>query len=439
MEDTSLLALIFWRTCYAILLILALPVVVIRQIVDHLRGQGRGKRGWQRVGLLLPATRPNGILVHCVSVGEVVMMVPLIQQCLGQGHSVTVTTTTATGAAEVERRFGDNVQHCYLPLDIGGFVARLLNHIKPAQMIIAEVEIWPNLLRACARRHIPVKLVNGRMTDRSFRRYQKASALLTPALASITCACVQGQRDYDNFQRLGISANALHVTGNLKFDLPDISQTAIDNLKQKIASPSRPLLLGGSTHAPEEHYLLQSLKKLRQQGQNLRLVIVPRHPQRFDEVVSLCKKDGWHVSRSSQLGERLDDQTDVLVVDEMGQLGAYYGIATLAFVGGSIAPRGGHNALEAARFGVPVIMGPSQHNNPQLFDALTAQSALFTITAQSDLDTAVYQLLTDPALFQKAQQGGLCVVAQNRGALQRTLQHLALLYDLLGPSNVIAR
>ncbi|WP_246840607.1 lipid IV(A) 3-deoxy-D-manno-octulosonic acid transferase [Lacimicrobium sp. SS2-24] len=384
------------------------------------------KRLPERFGFSPSQQEQSDYLFHCVSVGEVVAATPLIRQLQATDPNlrITVTTTTATGSQRVQDTFEDSVNHAYLPFDMPWTMSNMLKRIKPKQVVIVEVELWPNMIRSCWCRNIPVTVVNGRMTDRSASRYQKLRALFTPTLTRITRVCAQGQRDYDNYLALGVVEGKLVLTNNMKFDLqPQSDKLLGKTLRERYGVNGRPVIIGGSTHAPEETLLLKTYGQLKADFPDLLLVLVPRHPQRFDAVYQLCLQQQKDVIRTSQ-GDRCQSTTDVMLADEMGMLSELYAISDIAFVGGSLCDRGGHNALEPAQLGIPIVMGPSQYNNPQICAELETSGALATAHDEDELLTLCRHWLSHPEEASDKGAAGQIIIARNAGAVKATLDVL---------------
>lgn len=415
------------RSVYTLLWILLAPVLAVVMLRrGHNSRLQELKRLPERFGFGPSLQRQGGYLFHCVSVGEVVAAAPLIKQLqvLRPDQPMTITTTTSTGSERVLDLFGDSLQHCYLPFDIPFAMNRLLGRLKPEQVVITEVELWPNMIHLCWRRHIPVTLINARMTDRSVTRYRKLSWLFAPVLAKLTIVCAQGKRDFENYLRLGVSENKLVLTNNIKFDLPELNASELrESMQHTYATQGRKVLVAGSTHAPEEALLLAAYQQLKSQFKDLLLVLVPRHPQRFDEVCQLCKEQRLNVLRSSSFVPCQTD-TDILLADQMGILRQLYAIADIAFVGGSLSSKGGHNALEPAQLGIPVLMGPSQYNNPQICAELEAGGALCTVRDEAELIRQCQSWLSNPDMAREKGRAGQKTIAENTGALQATINKL---------------
>ncbi|MBT1065791.1 lipid IV(A) 3-deoxy-D-manno-octulosonic acid transferase [Bowmanella sp. Y26] len=412
------------RLGYTLILSALLPFVFISQAIQSIRsGSAHQRRGIQGLGFVPVPPRPGGLLIHCVSVGEVVAASGLIRriQDLFPALTICVSTTTTTGAQRVQQIFGTSVHHIYLPIDLPFAMQSMLTRVAPSRVLIMEVELWPNLIHLCWKQGVPVSVINARMTDRSRRSYWKLRGLFTPMLQRLQQVCCQGQRDFDNYLKLGIEPTKLCLTNNIKFDLviPNKKALATENIA-RYGLQDRQILLAGSTHDPEEEILLDAYSQLKRRFPALLLILVPRHPQRFDKVAELCQKRGFQTRRTSK-GQQCDQETDILLADEMGLLMGLYAVADIAFVGGSIATRGGHNALEPAALGIPILMGPSQHNNPQICQVLKDAGALVEVENSQHIIQCAERWLTDPNMRAEAGLAGHDVVLTNRGAVDTTL------------------
>ena len=390
------------------------------------------------LGHLTPSQR-GGILFHCVSVGEVVAASCVIKGLLATQANlpIVITTTTATGAQRVLDIFGaslpgslpENLAHHYLPYDCPWLMSRLLAHIQPQLVCITEVELWPNLLAKSAQKHIPICVVNARMTAKSARTYRKISGVFMPMLQQVTTVCAQGQRDADAYLSLGLTSEKLVLTHNVKFDqVSDVAvPETIRELSNSVKALGKQVLLAGSTHQGEETFWLDVYKQLQTDFPQALLIIVPRHPQRFAQVEAEIQASGLdYVNWTNR--EKLSAQTQVLLVDAMGVLTPLYSCADIAFVGGSIAHKGGHNALEPASMGVPVMMGEHTYNNPVICDTLITAGGLSIVTDATSALGLCRKWLSEPALAQASGQSGQAVILDNQGALARTLTQIWELY-----------
>jgi len=410
------------RWLYAFLTVLIIPFAFLNLL---LRGVQRNKayshRKFERFGYVAHAPKANGYLIHCVSVGEVVAASCLVKRIMQEepDTQITITTTTPTGSARVRDIFGDAVHHFYLPYDLHLAMGGMIRRIKPKAVLITEVELWPNLIHACWKRDIPVMVINARMTDRSARRYAKIGKLFTPMLRKLSHVCAQGKRDYENYLMLGMPAAKITLTNNIKFDQVATAES-IEKGFMGWSKADAPILVAGSTHELEEQVILDAMQTLWEREPRLRLILVPRHPERFTAVAKILDSNGISYVRTSQT-KVLSDDTKVVLLDEMGKLNSAYSVASIAFVGGSIAKKGGHNALEPAAFSVPVLMGPNTYNNPVICHFLQARGALIIVNNTSSMVSQCQSWLNSPETMQKAGQAGYQVLLDNRGALDSTL------------------
>ncbi|TDB02227.1 lipid IV(A) 3-deoxy-D-manno-octulosonic acid transferase [Halomonas marinisediminis] len=367
--------------------------------------------------------------LHCASVGEVQAARPLIEELLSRypGHSLTVTTMTATGAERVralaEGRQDGRLSHHFVPLDFPRAASRFVERLRPELALFFETELWPNLLHACRHREIPVAVVNGRLSARALEGYRRLRPLMREALGCVDWLAAKSSEDAARFAELGMAPRRTTVVGSLKFDivLEDGARQVSERLRQLLGRPR--VWVAGSTHAGEESRLLAAHALLREHTPEALLVLVPRHPQRFDEVASLCESHGQVPARRSR-GEWPGQATSVYLADTMGELTVLYGAADLAFVGGSLVPVGGHNLLEPAALGIPVLTGPELANFMDVAEALRGADALVETPDEEALAEALIALFADPAERRRLGEAGRDVVTANRGALAKTLKGL---------------
>lgn len=371
-----------------------------------------------RFGLLNNSITPCDIWCHCASVGEVTVAAKLLEELLKQQGDlrIAVSTTTTTGAQQVRHLLGERVQHLYMPYDFPLFVNRVFRRLQPAQLLIVEVELWPNLIHCAWRQGVKVTLVNARMTLRSLKSYQKLSALIQPLFAKVSQVFPQGQQDRTHFALLGVREDKLYTGQNIKFDIPLVPLTDDSPLRRRLNIQRRPVLVAGSTHDPEESLCLKALQQLRSHWPDILLIIVPRYPERFDTVELIISDAGEAYIKSSD-NTPIPNSCHVLLVNQMGVLSQYFALADMAFVGGSVAQRGGHNALEPASLAKPVLMGPSQYNNADICQRLSEVENLKTITNSDELATQCQQWLESPTLRQEQGLAGRKVVETNAGAV----------------------
>jgi 3-deoxy-D-manno-octulosonic-acid transferase len=404
-----------------LLLLIYIPVTIKwglwRQFyLSNKRYQRRG----QRYGDIAEDLIEADDWFHCVSVGEVVAASCVIKALLQEDptRNITITTTTPTGAGRVRDIFGEAVQHHYLPWDLPWLINAFIKALKPKRVFITEVELWPNMIMKLAKRNIPVMLINARMTERSAQKYAQFSLLSKPVFAHIQHVCAQGQRDYEAYQTLGFGSERLTLTHNIKFD--QVTDIVVSNEVAHIGHTlsKRFVIVAGSTHLGEEEHWLDVLEQCN--IDDVLLVLVPRHPERFDKVVNLLSEREVRFQRWSEYSD-LDETTQVLLVDAMGVLSPLYHCADVAFVGGSIADRGGHNALEPAFFAVPIMMGEHRYNNPVICATLEQAGALYLTTSVEQSIEKICQWYDDPAMRTRDGQSGEQVLHDNRGALAKTL------------------
>ncbi len=413
------------RWCYSLILVLLLPIGILTLLLKSDKTQGQSNRGRERFGLI-GNVKKDGILVHCVSVGEVNAAKSIVQrlQINYPALPITISTTSSTGAKQAREVFADSVQHLFLPIDIPVCMWLFFNRLQPKLVLVTEVEIWPNMLHQCFRRKIPAVLINGRMTNESVTSYQRLAFLFRPSLRKFKHICTQGQRDFDNFLSLGVYKPNLTLTNNMKFDLaldPQDDEKA-ERLRTQLGLAHQPIFVAGSTHDLEEKACLDAFKELKATHTNLLLIIVPRHPHRFEKVAQLCQATGYKTFKMSDFGsESLSETPDILLIDAMGWLKASYQLANIAFVGGSFAQKGGHNALEPALYGIPTMMGPSIFNNPVICQALADAGGLKILSSPNQLAPTALAWINDSQEAKRAGMANKQVLQRNRGAIQQTL------------------
>ncbi|MFZ5723715.1 MAG: lipid IV(A) 3-deoxy-D-manno-octulosonic acid transferase [Pseudomonadota bacterium] len=414
------------RFFYSLLLYLLLPVLLLR-VVWRARRQAAGHGIAERLGFVAPAAdRP--LLLHCVSVGETVAAQPLVAELLRRGDRLWITSTTLTGAARVAALFGDRVRHSYLPVDTPGAVRRFLDRVRPRALLVMETEIWPNLIAACRARAIPVLLVNARMSAKSARGYARFPAFTGRVLDGFSLIAAQADADAGRFRALG--APRVETTGNLKFDLavPEAMRARAGQLRAGWGD--RPVWIAASTHAGEDEVVLAAHRRLRALRPDLLLILVPRHPERFAAVAALATREGFATAQRSR-DDAVVAGTAVYLGDTMGELTLLYGCADVAFIGGSLSGTGGHNLLEPAALGLPLLSGPSLFNFQQIGDELSGAGVLRLVHGADDLAAAVDGWLADAEHRREAGARGRRFVHDNRGALARTL---ALIDRLVPPA-----
>ncbi|MNM89977.1 3-deoxy-D-manno-octulosonic acid transferase [compost metagenome] len=374
--------------------------------------------------------RPGGIWVHAVSVGESIAAAPMIKALQERYPQlpITVTCMTPTGSERIRALFGDSVQHCYLPYDLPWAAARFLDRARPKLAVIMETELWPNHIHQCAKRGIPVALANARLSERSARGYARLGGLTRPMLEEMSWFAVQTEAEAQRFRDLGARSECVEVTGSIKFDLtinPELLSRAAA-LREQWQATQRPVWIAASTHAGEDEIILDAHRRVLTRYPQALLILVPRHPERFNGMYDLCRREGFATVRRSS-GEAVTAQTSVLLGDTMGELLFLYALADIAFVGGSLVGNGGHNLLEPAALGKPVLSGPHLFNFLEIAAQLREVGALGEVSDAVGLAAAVEQLWDQPESAQRMADAGLGVLRANQGALKRLLDGLGRL------------
>lgn len=420
-----------FRTFYTVLLYVLLPAILIRMWLRGAKSPEYRRRWNERLGLVrYPKNRKNGVMFHCVSVGETLAAIPLIKQLQAEHPElpITVTTTTPTGSERVKSALKDSVYHCYLPYDLPLPLQHLFSSLKPKTLVILETELWPNLLHVAKFNGCKTILANARLSPKSAKGYGNFRGLTKNVLlAPLDCVAAHHESDGERFIELGLAPEKLNVTGSIKFDIkvPDNIDEKRVELRSKWRT-DKPIVIAASTHQSEEEKIIQSWQQLNQRLVKLDaepsiLLVVPRHPERFQDVAELLEQNGLnYITRSS--GQELAADTQVILGDTMGELLLLYSIATVAFVGGSLVEVGGHNPLEPAALGIPVVSGPIVTNFKQIYRMMEEQNAVTIATDTQDLSKQLASLLMNPFTRQQMGENGMQVVETNRGAMQKLLE-----------------
>ncbi len=421
------------RRLYTLVLYLLLPAVLLRLAWRGLRAPGYRERWAERFGRLSAGPDPGGVWIHAVSVGEVQAIEPLVRH-LREAHprlALTITTSTPTGSERVKLLFGSDVFHAYCPYDLPFAIRRFLDRVQPRMLIMVETEIWPNLLALCARRGIPTLLANGRLSMRSARGYGRLGAFSRQVFSGIGAVAAQSQADADRFVSLGVPPERVSVTGSIKFDMriPASVQEQIQVLRR--AWGDRSVWVAASTHEGEDEQVLSAHRRVLQEMPSTLLVLVPRHPERFDKVAALVARHGFRLCRRSS-EQPCGEDVQVFLGDTMGELPVFLGGADVAFIGGSLVKVGGHNMLEAAAQGVPVVFGPHVFNFSGIARLLRDREAGVMVEDAASLAAQVSAWLQDASERSRIGENGRQVVEENRGALQR----LARMVDERLPGNL---
>jgi 3-deoxy-D-manno-octulosonic-acid transferase len=410
------------RALYIALLYLITPLVLLRLWwKGRLQPEYRQRIG-ERFGHVPAPEGGVAVWVHAVSVGESLAALPLIEALIrkhGEGR-VWVTTTTPTGSARVSAALGSRVRHSYAPYDLPGAVARFLERARPRQVVVMETELWPVLFRAIRRRGLPLFIANARLSPRSFRGYGRLRRSIAGVLADCSEVAAQSEADAQRFRELG--APRVSVMGNIKFDMsvPE-EQLRRGRAFRDLLGAARPVWIAASTHEGEEQAVLDAHRALLGALPDAGLILVPRHPQRFDEVAKLVERSGLVSVRRSAGAP--DARTQVLLGDSMGEMFSYFAAADVAFVGGSLVPVGGHNVLEPAALGLPVLFGPHMHNFVAARDLLLQHQAALQIDG-AGLVPALRELFGGASRRGAMGAAGKAAVEANRGALHKLLRLL---------------
>ena len=408
------------RALYNLLFVLVVPFVFVR-LWWRGRKQPLYRQYWrERLGYL-PFKLDACVWIHVVSLGESMAARPIIEHLIATSKvPVLITNTTASGREYVAKTFGDRVKHAYFPYDIHHVLQRFMRRVNPQALILMETEVWPNLLALCAQRGVKTLLANARLSARSAAKYAKYPRITQPMFAKLSCVCAQTDADAQRFAQVGVPTTALHVTGSIKFDLQvpaDLAERA--GVLQKSLG-KRPVWIAASTHNGEELIALQAHRAVLQAIPDALLVLVPRHPDRFNDVAQLIEQAHLPFVRRSQ-GDMPQAEHAVFLGDTLGELLLFYACGHIAFIGGSFVPVGGHNPLEPAAVKVGSLTGPTVINFQQIFDYLIQANAAKIVAAPDDLGSVVVEHLQHPQTTKAMGEAAYQVVQTHRGALQRLL------------------
>lgn len=419
------------RFAYNVLIyLLAAPVALAMHFWRGLRDPSYRERIGERFGFgaAIPG-RP--IWIHAVSVGEVQAAAPLVRRLLETrpGQALVLTTVTPTGAARARQLYRDRVHLCYVPFDLPGSVRRFFDRVQPRLAMVLETELWPNLYAECGRRKVPLVLASARLSPRSVGRYRRLVPLFREVLSHGIVIGAQSEADAGRFRSIGAAPERTHVTGNIKFDFeppPDVEARGLAWRRQNAAH--RPVWIAGSTHEGEEELVLDAHRRVLGRFPDALLILVPRHPHRFDAVRELLAKRGEaFLCRSS--GEPVTTTVKILLGDTMGELMMFYAAADAAFVAGSLVPIGGHNLLEPASLGRPVLTGPHNFNSQEIADQFIEAGAARVVAGARELADGVMTLLDNAPLRIRMGEAGRAVLDANRGAIDRLLALVDPLLD----------
>jgi len=414
------------RQLYTLVLTLLTPIVLLRLAWRGCKARDYWRRWPQRFGFFPALPSEHCLWIHAVSFGEVQAAAPLIRHLLNRApeQALLITTTTPTGSAHVQRLFsselGKTVHHVYLPYDLPGSVQRFLRRTRPRLAIMVETEIWPNLFHHCRDRQIPLIVANARLSQRSAAGYARFAALTRQTLQNITTIAAQDHASAQRFIELGATAGAVQITGSIKFDIelaPNIKRAGAALRRQW---GTRPVWVAASTHPGEEEQVLAAHRHVQMVLPDALLILVPRHPERFRDAETLCHEQRFDsVLRSSM--QSCSASTAVFIGDSMGELMLFYAASDVAFVGGSLVPIGGHNPIEPAALGLPIITGPHLFNFAEISQTLATAGAARQIENAQQLGESIAQLLQERETRHAMGEQGLKIVAENRGALDRLM------------------
>jgi len=414
------------RVFYSCLFYLLIPFILLRLLWRGIKAPAYRCR-WRERFALYNIKFPQGVIwFHAVSVGEAEALFPLIRLIQKQhpDAKLLITTTTPTGSARVKAVMRETVAHVYLPYDVPDAVNRFMRCFKPKLAVIMETEIWPNLFVYCGKNNIPLYIINARLSEKSSRGYKKIPSLVHPALAATNLIATQTQDDAERFIKIGADREKVLTLGNIKFDVEIPQATIAQGLQIKAdLFRGRFVWMIASTHKDEEAIFLEIYKEIKQKIPELLLVIVPRHPERFADVKKQCEQFQLAVVMRTA-GSNVFKATDVYLVDTMGELKMLYAASDVAFVGGSMVPRGGHNILEAAAVGVPVMFGPYMVNFKEIARGVLGHKAAIQCQNKDELINSILALYEQPVYRNALAEKGMEFVRQNQGAIARICEVL---------------
>ena len=387
------------RVFYSVIIYLIFPFVILRLLWRGISNPAYRQRIPERLGLVKRDSQKPIIWIHAVSVGETIAAQPLIEALINNypNYRILLTTTTPTGSDRVKSLFSDRVMHVYFPYDLPEIIYRFLKRIKPQIFIVVETEIWPNLYAACYKRKIPIIIVNARLSERSTKSYLKIKNLVAETLSYVSQIAVRSEADAVSFKKLGADSSKIQVTGNIKFDISvDKKQIEKGKQRKKDWGKSRPVWIAASTHEGEDEELLRIYLSLLKNFPTLLLVLIPRHPERFDRVYQLCSElhaQDIKTLRHSDQSTYKDVQVNIILGDSMGEMQSWFATADIAFIGGSLVKTGGHNPLEAIVQNVPVVSGQYMFNFEDIVTELQGISLLTICDSPLEVQNNVERLL----------------------------------------------
>lgn len=418
------------RLVYSILVGVCMPFVLLRLWTRGFKSPEYRTRRLERLGFFKAPEHAQDIWLHAVSVGELLAAEPIVRELQSRypEKRVTITTMTPTSSALLEKLFGDSVFHVYAPYDFPIFVRAFLKRVRPSFVIIMETELWPNMIHGARAMGCPVVLANARLSERSAKGYQRLRPMVSWLFDSLQLVLCQFQPDAERFKTLGIAEDRIQVTGSLKFDFefdPSISEQG-SALRADVPEDTC-IWIAASTHEGEDAKVLAVHKQLKQRFPFLRLILVPRHPERFESAYNQASEMGFKVSRYS-VSPVLGADEDVFVLDTMGQLMKFYGACDLVFIGGSFAEIGGHNPIEPGALGKAMLIGPHYFNFQMICQEFIDSGALQAVENESELVSALSELIEHPELAKARGQKAYAVVERGKGATARVVDAIAPLF-----------
>ena len=420
-----------FRIFYNLLLHLLLPFILFRFWWRGRKQPAYAQRLKERLGSSKPPKQQGGVLFHCVSVGETIAAIQLIQRVQAEFPTlpITITSTTPTGSEQVLKTFGDSVHHCYMPLDFNWALEKLFSQIRPQKLVIMETELWPNLIYKAREYCCDIIIANARLSERSAKGYQKISGAMRDLFTTIDHLSVVHCDDAKRFNQLGAAKHKIEVTGNIKFDI-NIDQaiqekvTALKNEWPKDCVT----WIAGSTHEGEESMILESYAKLKQTFPQLKLILAPRHPDRCQSVEKIIQSHGLSYQTRSSVQPMSADH-DLFLLDTLGELKVFYGISDIAFIGGSLIERGGHNPLEAAVYGLPILSGQHVFNFSYVYDMMEKQQAVALVENTDVLSETIAKWLNSPETRSDIGEKALKVVKENHGSSEKLFRRITQGYQ----------
>jgi 3-deoxy-D-manno-octulosonic-acid transferase len=412
------------RYLYTLAIIWLTPFFTLRLFWKSRLNPGYRQRWLQRFGIFDTPPLQQSIWIHAASVGEVQATQQLVKQLQHhyRGQQIVFSTTTPTGAERVELLFGNDVIHFYFPYDIPFVINRWLNQVMPVKLIMMETEIWPNLLIACQERRIPAILANGRLSEKSLTGYLRFGQFAQQVFQSIRVVAVQSEDDAARFLQVGVSPGRMGITGSVKFDVsqPAIVREQAEAMRRLIGT-GRPVWIAASTREGEEEAVLAAHSRVCEKIPQALVILVPRHPERFDKIAQLCEQRGFTIMRRSS-NRICTTEHDVFLGDSMGELPMMYQVADVAFVGGSLVDTGGQNVLEPASFGLPVLFGPSMYNFAAISEMLLSEQAALRVDDADALAEQVVAWLSDASERARFGENARRLVEENRGATEKLVE-----------------